>query len=314
MLMMRFIPNTKINMVAHVSSPRSRGSRLYLVLLCTIGCGPMHELSEFSAPAFMIKPEPFLLSFKHDETVMAGTFTLNLSCDNVYSASSPGDWTQNNVSATSTVSIVAGKSCTITLVSYNDGTNTYSAVGTQLSIAVSNTGTITQSTARQYTTGGGSPTLKWFSANQGGSTYSAVVNYVSDPVSNTSSVTQTNLSAITFTLSMNGVAAPTVSGITLTITTSSGTYSYTLTATVSGSTGCKYIDNSSSTYTASSWSSVNTAYAAAGATACPTLTPGSATSGNWNSRWQSGKKTLVIWVNTLNGVNAFTTANFGPAN
>jgi hypothetical protein len=242
---------------------------------------------------------------------VAGNLTLNISCDNVYAPSSPGDWTQNNVAATTTISIVANKNCTLALVNYDDGTNVYSAVLTMLSIAISSTGTVTQSTPQQYTSGGGSPVLQWFSATQNGAPYTAAINYAASAIINTGP-TLIDLLSTSFMVNMFNVTSPTVSDAALTITNNAGTYSYTFTAVVSGATSCKYIDNSLATYAPTSWSSVNTAYNAAGALSCPVLTPGSAAIGNWATLWQDGKITLVMWANTLDNANAYTTANFGP--
>jgi len=286
----------------------------FLLGLTLVGCGPAIDGAGIEGKIASLDPPmtPLKLTIMHDNILVSGSFVFNVSCDNTFGTSASSDWQQSNISATTSVSVVSGVACHLALVSYNNGTTTYTAVGSSLIVNVSSSGVVSTASPLQYTSGGASPTFEWFGASQGGSTYSVVINYAADSIINTTSVTQNNLSALAISLSISNVAAPSVSGVTLTIAASSGSFNYTLTATVSGSTGCKYIDNSSSTYTPTSWTSVNTAYSAAGATACPTLAPGSATAGNWNNRWQTGKTTLVMWANASGGVNAYTTANFGP--
>ncbi len=267
------------------------------------GCGQMSE----EPPQQSI----LSLSVMNNELMATESFVINLSCDNVFGTGASADWTQSNVTATNTVSIISGKACTVQVASYNDGINTYTPVSLPLNISVSSLGSVSQASPVQYTSQGTSPILQWFSAQQNTASYSVLINYAAHLIIN-SSVTQNNISDTIINLSIDTIPAPTISGLKLSITNAAGVFSYTLTATASGSTGCKYIDNSSSTYSATSWSSVNTAYNAAGAIACPVFTPASATTGNWNSRWQTGKITLVMWSNNIGGVNSYTTANFGP--
>jgi len=283
--------------------------------LCVVhvvsGCGDITQIQDFDSALNLVQVK---LSFEHAGVMMSAGSVLNLSCDNVYSASSPGDWTQNNVSATTTFSLVHNKNCHVVLVSYNDGTNTYTDTGTRLNIAVSNSGVVSAASALQYTSGGGSPILKWFAAAQGQTTYSMVINYTDNTVSS-STVAKTNLTSQAVSLSAAPITSPTVSSLTLySIPAINGaSISYTLTASVSGYTACKLIDNTSGTYTPTSWSSVNTAYNAA-TTSCPTMVDGQVgfSIGNWTSYWVSGQKTLVMWANSLNGFNAYAVANIGP--
>jgi|SRR5579871_2117877 len=287
-----------------------------VVFLCVVlaGCGEVRD--QYAVIARHSYDEQALSAIEiaviKDGVMTSGTLTLNTSCSNVFGATHPGDWTENSITATSSVSVLAGVACTITMVSYNDGSHIYTATGSPLTINISSSGAVPPASATQYTSGGASPILQWFSASQGASAYAIVINYAADAITNSTVTSTTNLSATTISLSMINIPAPTVLGVTLTISNSAGTYSYTLTATASGATGCKYIDNSNAVYSPTSWTSVNTAYGAVGATSCPTLTPGSATVGNWNSLWHAGKTTLVMWANALGGVNAYTTANFGP--
>src|ERR1700675_2530095 len=120
----------------------------------------MGELTLDGRPgAYFREPEMVLyrLSASREGVLVSGTFTLDLSCNNVYGTGQNGDWSQSSVSATSSGSIPAGKSCQVTLTSYFDGTNTYSVAGSPLIVSVSGSGTITPNIASQYTTGGGSP-------------------------------------------------------------------------------------------------------------------------------------------------------------
>jgi hypothetical protein len=241
------------------------------------------------------------------------TFTLGLSCDNVYGTGQTGDWTQNNVQVNTSVSIPAGKNCRITLTSYYDGTNTYSAVLTSLVTTVSTTGTITSSAAAEYNSGG---TMIWIYSSQA-ATYSIQYNYSSNAITATTSITPTVITIQTVALAISGCTAPAVSGLTLYSlgAINSAAATYTLVATVTGATGCKYIDNSNSTYSPTSWNSVNNAYNAATNT-CPSFTPASngSTTGNWTNEYGGSgppaQKTLIIWYNICNGINAYTTANF----
>lgn len=284
-------------------------------LLCIVhslsGCGDINQIQAFDSPLNLVQVK---LNFEHEGIIMSAGSVLNLSCDNVYSASSPGDWTQNNVSATTTFSLVNNKNCRVVLVSYNDGSNTYTDTGTKLTITVSSLGVVSPASALQYTSGGGSPILQWFAAAQGQTTYSIVINYTSNTVSS-STVSRTSLTSQTVSLSAAPIASPSVSSLTLySIPALNGaSISYTLIASVSGYTGCKLIDNSSSTYSPTSWSSVNTAYNAA-TVSCPTMVDGQTgfSIGNWSSYWVSGQKTLVMWANSLNGLNAYAVANIGP--
>src|SRR5579871_3390403 len=102
---------------------------------------------------------------------LSGTLVVNLSCDNVYNPNSPGDWTMNNVSLTEssgqyTVEIVGSTTCSITMVSYFDGTNTFtpSDLGSPLVMAIAANGDITESLSPIEYTNGATPTplLEWF--------------------------------------------------------------------------------------------------------------------------------------------------------
>lgn len=248
--------------------------------------------------------------------ILSGTMTLNLSCDNVFGTSATGDWTMSNVSASSNVSLIQGKACSVSMAQYFDGTNTFSPVNVNspLTISVSSDGTISPASAAQYTTGGGSPILQWYAASQGAASFTIVINFTNEAVSGNSSVTPTNLAGQTISLTIADVLAPTVSSLLVYNIPgiNSSPTSYTLVSNVSNYTSCKYIDNSSNTYTPTSWSSVNTAFQSA--QTCPVFVPGQVgfSQGNWTSLWSTGVKTLIIWANTVNGLNAYTTANIGP--
>ena len=253
------------------------------------------------------------VAVRRDGVFLTAGFVLNVSCDNVYGTAAAGDWQQNNISATSSVSVVANKACHITVLSYNDGSNTWTPVSSQLVVNISSSGVVTSASALQYQTG--SPTTyQWYSAVQGSSSYTVIIGYVGNSVSN-ATTSLTSLTSQTITLSAALIAAPVVSSLTLYNIPSinSGSASNTLTASVSGYTACKLIDNTSGTYTPSSWSSVNTAYAAA-TTTCPSFVDGQAgfAIGNWTNYWVTGHKTLVMWANTVDGMNAYAVANIGP--
>jgi hypothetical protein len=257
------------------------------------------------------------LDILHEGVMTLGAMVVNLSCDNVYGTGN-GDWTMNNVSTTSgsTVSIIAGTTCHITLVSYSDATNTYTAVTTSLVINISSTGTVSNAAAVEYTSGGGSPVLQWFAAAQGASPYTVIINYAADAITVDTSPTITNLTGHTVTLTVAQIPAPVVSSLILYFTPAlnGAAASYTLTAAVTGSTSCKYIDNSAGTYTPTSWASVNTAFNAAGAQPCPQFVDGATgfTPGNWTAFWVAGTKILIMWADTVNGLSSYATANIGP--
>jgi hypothetical protein len=268
--------------------------------------------------------EPEMVSYKlittreGEEITTSASLTLGLVCDNVYGTNATGDWSQNNVSVTltsgaGTVQLPQSKACRITLTNYYDGTNTYTAVLTSLVVTVSTAGAIAvqaPGTAQEYIGGG---IKDWFFAASAG-TYSIVYNFAADSITATQTITPTVISIQTVNLAIAGITPPTVTGLTLYSLgpiNSQAAVGYTLVATVTGSTSCKLIDNSSSTYTATSWSSVNTAYNAATIT-CPSFVPGVAgNQNNWTSYYNgTTQKTLTIWANTVNGLNAYTTANF----
>lgn len=275
------------------------------------------EVGDYIAsPKFQL----FHLSMKDGDTgvILSGTLTLDLSCDNVFATGATADWAMQSVSASSSVSLVQNKACSIAVQQYFDGTNTFTPVNVNapLTISVATDGAVAQTSPVQYTTGGGTPILQWYAAAQGVSLYTIVMSFTSETVSGNSSVTPTNLASQAVPLSISGITAPTVSSLFVydIPAINSVAESYTLVASVSNATSCKYIDNSSATYTPTSWSSVNTAYNAGGAQACPVFVPGQLnfSQGNWTSLWSTGVKTLIIWANTVNGLNAYTTANIGP--
>lgn len=239
--------------------------------------------------------------------------TFDVACSNVYNTNANNDWRQNNVNVSSSIGIINNKNCTLTLKQYFDGINTFTPSNNPLVINIANNGVITTTAAILYSDNATTPNLAWFIAAQGGSTYNLIINYAADAIIATQSINPNNLSITTMNINMANIVAPSVSSITVTQTKKRGTQ-YTLTATVSRSTGCKYIDNTSNTYTPSNWISVNQAYNNASAKTCPVLTLGSPLlqNGNWNNLWKSGVITLVMWANTQNGINAYTTANFGP--
>lgn len=271
------------------------------------------DLEEGKDP-FQPQMKDVSLTLLSEAPFVGGTLTLDLACDNVFGTGATDDWTMTNVAATSAVSIIQNKACRITVVSYYDGvTNTYTPVvlASPLVISISALGIVSPSSAIQYTSGGGTPVLQWFSAYPGG-TDTVIINFASDAISTTTTVTSINLTGQSVSLAVNGVSAPTVSGLSLFSIPSinSAPASYTLEATVSGSTSCKYIDNSSGTYTPTSWSSVNTAFALA-TLPCPVFTP-TPVSGNWTGLWGAGIKTLIIWANTVNNLSSYAVANIGP--
>lgn len=258
------------------------------------------------------------VAIRHDSIMSSGILTLKVTCDNVFNTNASNDWSINSVDVTDSVYVISNKSCHLSILNYNDNTNIFSPInsGSPLLINISSSGVIsTPVSAVEYTTQGGQPILQWFSASQGLSNYSININFAADAVAAITALTPTNLQAQTVSVSNSQVAAPSVTSV---IVTGTGLIIklYTLTAIVTGSTGCKYINNSppNPPYTPSNWISVNAAYNAAGAQSCPVLIPGSINLviGNWSSQWQVGSKTLVMWANSVNGVNAYTTANVGP--
>lgn len=278
------------------------------------------DLNETEQGQYVVTPKftSFGLSLVDQEngTLLAGTLTLNLSCDNVFGTGTNGDWTMSSISATSTVSLIQNKACHITVSGYNDGSNSYAPVESPLVINIASNGAVSTSSIVQYTTGGGTPTLIWFAAAQGVSAYTIVLNFINELVSGNNTLSPTDLAATAVPLSIDGILAPVVSSLLLYSipAINSALASYTLVGSVSNFTSCKYIDNSSSIYTPTAWSSVNTAFNAVGAQACPSLVPGvgNFANGNWTSLWGAGVKTLIMWANTVNGLNAYTTANIGP--
>lgn len=242
--------------------------------------------------------------------------TFDINCDNVYNKNINGDWQQSNITASSSISIISNKNCQLTLKQYFDGNNTFTPTisNSPLIINIASNGVVTTTATISYTDNA-TPTANraWFIAGQGGSTYSIIINYANDAISATQSISPSNLTIATMNITMANIIAPSVSSIIVTQTQITS-YQYTLTAVVTNATGCKYIDNTSNTYTPSNWISVNQAYNNGSAKTCPVLIAGSPLLqiGNWNSVWKNNKITLVIWANRQNGINAYTTANFGP--
>lgn len=295
-----------------------------LIVLFFIGCGdhdlPTHSdtnsnLALDDRSEYFLEPKMaiYQLSANHDGVLVASTFTLALSCDNVYGTGQNGDWSQNNVAATTSVSLPASKNCRITLSSYCDASDTcFNPVLTSLVTTVSTTGTITSGSATQYTASGN--IKQWFYSSQAGS-YSIQYNYAADAITATTSITPTVINIQTVSLAIASITPPTVSNLTLYSlgAINSAAATYTLIATVTGSTGCKYISNNSNTYNPASWNSVNTAYNNGSAVSCPSFTPASngSTTDNWTNKYGgTGQKTLIMWANTVNGLTAYTTANF----
>jgi|GEM_PF-2057952 len=257
------------------------------------------------------------LKVLHEGLLTAGDMTVNLACDNVFGGGATGDWTSNNVSTTSgsTVSVVAGKACRVTLVNYSDSSNTYSAVSSSLVVSISSSGVVTAASALQYTSGGGSPVLQWFAASSGGS-YSIVFNYAADAITASTVTSATALTGQTITLTVAQVPAPTVSGLTVynvpTLNGVAATYTLVVTSPViTGSISCKYILNNGNTYTATSWSSVNSAFNNVSAVACPQFIDGGSgfSVGNWTTNWNTGNTYLIMWANTVNNISSYTVAN-----
>jgi len=148
---------------------------------------------------------------------------------------------------------------------------------------------------------------------QNGAVYNLAISYASNSITATTSITPTALTAKTYTVSISQAAvAPSVSLVTVTQISILGILNYTLTAVVTGSSACKYIDNSTSTYNPSNWISVNSAYTNSNAKTCPIIIPGSPllVAGNWTMAFKTGTTTLVIWAKTsTSGVSAYTTSN-----
>lgn len=244
----------------------------------------------------------------------APSITVNIACDNVFGTQAVGDWMQSSKTIITTVSLPQGKACRLTVTGFFDGTNTYSSVSSMLVITISQTGSVATTGSYQYVNGSG--VNQWLLATQGPSLYTVNLGYAAQNLTATTSVTPSVLSLQNMSDTLAQVVAPTVANLTLTETRVLLITYDTLTANVTSSTGCKYIDNSgaSPTYNAASWSSVNTAYNNASAANCPIMVPGSPLLilGNWTLLWKTNIKTLVIWANTLNGVTAYTTAMVGP--
>lgn len=243
------------------------------------------------------------------------SFTYTIGCDNVYNTGLSNDWTQSNRTVSNSISIPQGKVCRLSLSNYFDGTTNFTPVqvNVPLVITVSTTGLISASPPAQYSNGS---TLQWFSAIQNGAAYTVKLNTALHTLSSTTSLSPTAISLQSFNLANDQVSPPSVTNVRVTQTRILVVVYYTLTAVVTNSSGCKYINNSGVTppYNVSDWTSVNTAYNSLASNACPIMVPGSPLLllGNWTSLWQPGIKTLVMWANTVNGVNAYTTAMVGP--
>jgi len=257
----------------------------------------------------------------------SGSLNLNLACSNVYGTGASNDWQQNNVSVTTTisgsietasVSVVASVACTITINSYNDGTATWSPTAASTVMTLSNAGVVTSnSSAQAYNNGSG--TTQWFTAGpNGGTAYSVLILFAKDPLTN-SAVSLTNLSAQAVTLTVENVPAPTVSNVGLYLVPAmngvAASYTFAATASASsspvGTLACRYVNNTSNTYTATSWQSVNTFFnGGTGGTACPTYTPGQAgTQGNWTSIYSASNTFMVVFANTVGNLTSYVTYN-----
>jgi hypothetical protein len=127
----------------------------------------------------------------------------------------------------------------------------------------------------------------------------------------------TSISMVSIPLSISFLPGPTVTNLGLFIETGINfetTTSYTLVATVIGSTGCKYILASPNSIT--TWTEAGIAYNSDNALDCPILdpsTPGFA-EGNWNSQWESGNQYVMIWISTINGLSSYTYSNLTSSN
>jgi hypothetical protein len=303
-----------------------------LIVIVINGCGELpQDNSSKSRPAVtdisldegqaseeftLLKQVDVKLDLAHEGILAAGPMVVNLACDNIYGTAT-GDWTMNNINMTSggTVSVIFHKICHITLMSYSDGTNTYTPVSSGLVITVSSTGGISTAGPVEYTSGGATPVFQWFSVVQK-LLFSATINYAADAVSAITAPTMVNLTGQVVNLAVQSIPAPVISSLNVYIIPSvnSGSASATLTAAVTGATSCKYIDNSSGIWTPTLWAVVNIAFTSSNALPCPVFVDGANgfTVGNWTSRWTPGVKTLIIWANTFSNLSSYTTANIGP--
>lgn len=296
-----------------------RAFAFFLFIVFLVGCADEKSILKNYYQHYPYDYKEVKITILNSSVLATPTLKVSAACDNVFNTNATGDWSIQNLTITSSVSIINGKNCRITLNNYFDGTNTFTPLvpASPLVIAIASNGSVTTTSAFEYTNGATpTPTLQWFSASIGASNYTVAISFANNAVSATTSLTPTVLSTQTVSLANAGVTAPSVSNILITETVVLLVHLYTFTAVVSNSTACKYIDNSggSPPYNPSNWISVNSAYNNASATTCPVLIPGSPllVAGNWNNLWKTGVKTLVIWANTLNGISAYTTSNIGP--
>lgn len=234
------------------------------------------------------------------------SITVDLSCDNVYGPVL-ADWSVSGVVVSSatdfTVDVPQGFACYVELDSYFDGTNTFSPIDARLTIDISSTGVVSAAAALEYTNG--ASINNWFGASAGVA-WNIAISYASDIV-DVQTVTDTTLVEQDVTIDVSEADAPDVTDVTLFTTPAmnGADANYTLTAVVSGATGCVYIDTTINPYDGSVYSDVNTAYNDVAAVACPSdFVDGVGQEGNWDDQFATGDDFLIIWANG----NAYTTA------
>lgn len=115
---------------------------------------------------------------------------------------------------------------------------------------------------------------------------------------------------VTVEITVDEIPAPNISDISLLIVPSMNSEPAvaTITASVSGSTSCKYIDEDRYGFiNPESWQSVQAAFKSIRAVNCPSfVTP--AAIGNWSTSWNTGDTFIIMWANTVGQLSSYTTA------
>lgn len=207
--------------------------------------------------------------------------------------------------------------CYITINSYDDGKRKFTPLHEALVIEIDHHGSGKKTLPKAYES---TPLLMWleFIPTQPWDLSLASSLYLSSGSKTHHKSSNKTIITKAINLSMNNIPAPNIDNITLFDEENINNYNinnnYTLIASESEVSTCKYIDNSSNNYDPTSWASVDQAFNAHEAHECPSFNPAdpSFTSGNFNQLWLPQQKTLIIWANSVNGLNSYTTANIGP--
>lgn len=261
------------------------------------------------------------ISLMQEHIKTKASFDLSISC---YNPSDINDTYHRELNHIRDIITLPKYHCHITIHSYDDGIRKFTPLHNALVIEIDHHGIVNNALPKAYQS---SPEqlLMWLEVINTKKPWdlslSSSLYLLSGDGKHHKSSNKT-ITTTPVTLSISNVPSPSIDNITLFSEGNINSYGlsneYTLVCTgisiKSTVTACKYIDNSNNTYDPTSWANVDQAFKHNEAIDCPSFDPADVnfTAGNFNHLWLPNKKTLIIWANTINGLNSYTTANIGP--